>query len=84
MLCGINTKAGVITLFPNSFTDEENIVRTLVHEKTHVEQFRKYTPRARVALKDIKDIRKNDPSQTRINKGFFKGGCGIKNPLLWH
>ena len=43
MLCGINTKAGVITLFPNSFTDEENIVRTLVHEKTHVEQFRKYT-----------------------------------------
>ena len=36
-------RIGVITLFPNSFTDEENIVRTLVHEKTHVEQFRKYT-----------------------------------------
>lgn len=35
-------KIGVITFFPNSFKSEEELVRTLVHEKVHVEQFRKH------------------------------------------
>jgi hypothetical protein len=35
-------KIGVITFFPNSFKNEEELVRTLVHEKVHVEQFRKH------------------------------------------
>ncbi|MDE7362202.1 MAG: hypothetical protein K2N38_09745 [Oscillospiraceae bacterium] len=33
---------GVITFFPNAFVSEEQIIRTLYHEKQHVEQFRKY------------------------------------------
>lgn len=33
---------GRIDLFPNAFQDEEQLVRTLIHEKCHVEQLRKY------------------------------------------
>lgn len=33
---------GRIDLFPNAFIDEEQLVRTLVHEKCHVEQLKKY------------------------------------------
>lgn len=33
---------GRIDLFPNSFKDEEQLLRTLVHEKVHVEQYKKY------------------------------------------
>lgn len=33
---------GRIDLFPNAFQDEEQLVRTLVHEKCHVEQLKKY------------------------------------------
>lgn len=33
---------GRIDLFPNAFIDEEQLVRTIVHEKCHVEQLRKY------------------------------------------
>ena len=33
---------GRIDLFPNAFADEETLVRTLLHEKTHVAQLKKY------------------------------------------
>ena len=33
---------GRIDLFPNAFTDEEQLVRTIIHEKCHVKQLRKY------------------------------------------
>ena len=33
---------GRIDLFPNAFIDEEQLVRTLVHEKCHVDQLKKY------------------------------------------
>ena len=33
---------GRIDLFPNAFTNEETLVRTLIHEKCHVRQLKKY------------------------------------------
>lgn len=33
---------GRIDLFPLAFVDEEQLIKTLIHEKCHVEQFRKY------------------------------------------
>ncbi|MBQ8514639.1 MAG: minor capsid protein [Ruminococcus sp.] len=33
---------GRIDLFPNAFTDEEQLIRTVIHEKCHVEQLKKY------------------------------------------
>lgn len=33
---------GRIDLFPNVFIDEEQLVRTLIHEKCHVNQLKKY------------------------------------------
>ena len=33
---------GRIDLFPNAFQDEEQLVRTLIHEKCHVEQLKKH------------------------------------------
>lgn len=33
---------GRIDLFPNAFIDEEQLVRTLIHEKCHVNQLKKY------------------------------------------
>ena len=33
---------GRIDLFPNAFTDEETILRTIIHERCHVLQLRKY------------------------------------------
>ena len=33
---------GRIDLFPNAFIDEEQLIRTLVHEKYHVSQLKKY------------------------------------------
>lgn len=33
---------GRIDLFPNAFTDETQLIRTIIHEKTHVSQLRKY------------------------------------------
>ena len=33
---------GRIDLFPNAFADEEQLIRTVIHEKTHVSQLRKY------------------------------------------
>ncbi len=33
---------GRIDLFPNAFMNEEQLIRTLVHEKVHVEQLKKY------------------------------------------
>lgn len=34
---------GRIVLFPNAFINEEELVKTLVHEKVHVEQIKQYT-----------------------------------------
>lgn len=33
---------GRIDLFPNAFADEEQLVRTTIHEKTHIEQLKKH------------------------------------------
>ena len=33
---------GRIDLFPNAFIDEEQLIRTLIHEKCHVNQLKKY------------------------------------------
>lgn len=33
---------GRIDLFPNAFADEEQLVRTIIHEKTHIEQLKKH------------------------------------------
>ncbi len=33
---------GRIDLFPNAFTDEEQLLRTVIHEGCHVKQFKKY------------------------------------------
>lgn len=33
---------GRIDLFPNAFTDEEQFIRTVIHEKCHVEQLKKH------------------------------------------
>ena len=33
---------GRIDLFPNAFTDEEQLVRTVIHEKCHVLQLKKH------------------------------------------
>ena len=33
---------GGITFFPNAFRSKEELLRTLFHERTHVQQFRKY------------------------------------------
>ena len=33
---------GRIVLFPNAFIDEEQLIRTVLHEKCHVKQLRKY------------------------------------------
>lgn len=33
---------GEITFFPNAFKSEEELVRTLFHERVHVMQFKKY------------------------------------------
>ena len=33
---------GRIDLFPNAFADEEQLLRTVIHEGCHVKQFRKY------------------------------------------
>lgn len=33
---------GRIDLFPNAFIDEEQLIRTLIHEKVHVSQLKKY------------------------------------------
>lgn len=33
---------GGITFFPNAFTSKENLLRTIYHEKVHVQQFREF------------------------------------------
>lgn len=33
---------GGITFFPNAFRSRENLIRTIYHEKTHIEQCKKY------------------------------------------
>ncbi|MEI3018765.1 phage minor head protein [Ruminococcus sp.] len=33
---------GRIDLFPNAFSDEEQLIRTVIHEKCHVKQLKKY------------------------------------------
>lgn len=33
---------GRIDLFPNAFTDEEQLIRTIIHEKCHVKQLKKH------------------------------------------
>ena len=33
---------GRIDLFPNAFIDKEQLVRTIIHEKAHVKQLKKY------------------------------------------
>lgn len=33
---------GKVTFFPNAFRSEEEILRTLIHERTHVEQYKKH------------------------------------------
>ena len=35
-------KIGEITFFPNAFKDKETLVRTLFHERIHVEQYKEY------------------------------------------
>ncbi len=35
-------KIGQITLFLNAFKNREELIRTLVHEKIHVRQYKKY------------------------------------------
>lgn len=35
-------KVGEITFLPNAFRDKETLIRTLFHEKHHVEQYKKY------------------------------------------
>lgn len=35
-------RIGEIMFFPNAFESEEMVIRTLYHEKIHVEQFKKY------------------------------------------
>ncbi len=47
---------GRIDLFPNAFIDEEQLVRTIVHEKCHVEQLRKYG--VDYAQKNLADMEK--------------------------
>ena len=34
---------GRIDLFPNAFVDEEQLLRTVIHESCHVKQFKKYS-----------------------------------------
>lgn len=43
-ICGCTDydNIGRIDLFPNAFLDEETLVRTLIHEKYHVQQIKKY------------------------------------------
>lgn len=33
---------GRIDLFPNAFQDEEELIKTIIHEKCHVEQLKRY------------------------------------------
>lgn len=33
---------GRIDLFPNAFSDEEQLIRTVIHEECHVKQLKKY------------------------------------------
>ena len=35
-------KIGEITFMPNAFKDRETLIRTVFHEKLHVEQYKKY------------------------------------------
>ena len=42
MGCADYDNIGRIDLFPNAFIDEEQLIKTLVHEKCHVEQLKKY------------------------------------------
>lgn len=35
-------KIGLVTFFPNAFTSREDLIRTIFHEKIHVEQFKEY------------------------------------------
>ncbi len=36
------TNINEIRLFPNAFRTKEELIRTIIHEKTHVEQYRLY------------------------------------------
>lgn len=40
--CADYDNIGRIDLMPNAFIDEEQLVKTILHEKCHVEQLRKY------------------------------------------
>ena len=42
MGCTDYDNIGRIDLFPNAFIDEEQLMRTLVHEKCHVQQLKEY------------------------------------------
>lgn len=42
MGCADYDNIGRIDLFPNSFKNEEALIRTLIHERCHVLQLRKY------------------------------------------
>lgn len=35
-------KIGLVTFFPNAFASREDLIRTIFHEKIHVEQFKEY------------------------------------------
>ncbi len=37
-----SNKTGGITFLPNAFKDKESLIRTIFHEKLHVEQYKKY------------------------------------------
>ena len=40
--CAAPEKIGSLYLYPSAFESEEQLTRTLIHEKIHIEQFRKH------------------------------------------
>ena len=48
---------GRIDLFPNAFINEEQLLRTIIHEGCHVRQFKKYSPvYVQEHLKEMEDV----------------------------
>lgn len=66
---------GRFDLFPNAFTNEEELVRTVIHEICHVKQLRKY---GKKYCLDPKNTKRLEDEAIRFEEMFYKKAKGRK------
>lgn len=66
---------GGITFFPNAFISKEELIRTIIHEKIHVQQFKKYgvdfVQNNRSFFEDEAYKMENEFIDNLIKRGYF-------------